>query len=115
LAFEEAIEDHHCGADQHKAASFRANQRLKQWPLCIKKLQLAAQADNLLTQKAPQNHYLFSAVTPTLAKTTEQINQPEQQHRASTQKEKALSLQDKKPMHELNPLEASQQHRRRDK
>jgi hypothetical protein len=52
---------------------------------------------------------------PRLSKTTERINYPEQQHRTSTQKEKALSLQDKKPMHELNLLEASQQHRKRDK
>jgi hypothetical protein len=55
------------------------------------------------------------AIAPASVKTTERINHPEQQHITSTQKEQALSLQDKKPMHELNLLEANQQHRRRDK
>jgi hypothetical protein len=68
LAFEEAIEEHHCGADQHKGASFRANQRLQQWHLCIKKLELAAQADKLLAQKSPQNHYLPLKITPDVSK-----------------------------------------------
>jgi hypothetical protein len=68
LAFEEAIEEHHCGADQHKGASFRANQRLQQWHLCIKKLELAAQADKLLAQKSPQNHYLPLIITPDVSK-----------------------------------------------